>query len=265
MPATWQQTRQELSLPRWATPFDAEFAIESGAYHMAKQRAIWHMDRSEYDRHSLALASYNAGAGHLIQAQKLANGAVQYAPIAQHLPTVTGDDAIETTNYVAKVWSNADLLLNAAGQAVGGNAGIVLGALSKLASRSRNTAKAVQQALAEKQQEQNRIDQMRAAIQQLNHKQQELTRNAEDEIMRHSSALNRCHVPAGVVGVLNATKTGAGDPHPSGYWTHPSTPTTYTCTNLAIDAARCESDNRAMRLRLQGAVQWQAITSGAKQ
>jgi len=71
---------------------------------MAQLRAQWSSPRPEADRHSLAMASYNAGLGHLLEAQRRADMATQYRPIAAALPRVTGEHARETRGYVRRIW-----------------------------------------------------------------------------------------------------------------------------------------------------------------
>lgn len=85
------------------SPYLPEIGIEAGAFYMARQRAIFKAPRSEYDRHNLAMASYNAGAGNIIKAQKLAGNPPEWEPVAKVLPQVTGRHAKETTDYVIKI------------------------------------------------------------------------------------------------------------------------------------------------------------------
>lgn len=61
---------------------------------------IWSSPRSPEERLELAHASYNAGAGHIIKAQRLAGGHLQWATIRLCLHRVTGRHAEETLNYV---------------------------------------------------------------------------------------------------------------------------------------------------------------------
>ena len=51
----------------------------------------------------LAAASYNAGAGHLIKAQRLCDGRNLYREIIPCLPQVTGRHSAETIDYVQKI------------------------------------------------------------------------------------------------------------------------------------------------------------------
>lgn len=102
MPGTWAQVTRELG---WSgiSPRDAKYAIEAGAYYMAKLRRSWKSPRPAMDRHQLAQASYNAGLGHLVKAQRLCGGAVLYADIVRCLPQVTGHHSRETITYVERI------------------------------------------------------------------------------------------------------------------------------------------------------------------
>lgn len=108
-----------------ASPHDVEYAVEAAAYYMARMRRIWKSPRPEEDRRRLAQASYNAGAGHIIAAQRrctakhpvraattetIGDGSgipvrcVLWADIAPHLIAVTGRaNSAETLGYVARI------------------------------------------------------------------------------------------------------------------------------------------------------------------
>lgn len=104
MPGTWPEIRAALRLPLESTPFDAEHAIKGGAWYLGRLRQQWKAPRSEADRRRLTQASYNAGLGNVLKAQKLANGAADYASIIARLPEVTGAaNARETTTYVDRI------------------------------------------------------------------------------------------------------------------------------------------------------------------
>ena len=64
---------------------------------------VWISPRSHECRWRLTVASYNAGAGHIIAAQRLAGGAPCWERIRHELPAVTGHHARETTDYVDRV------------------------------------------------------------------------------------------------------------------------------------------------------------------
>lgn len=103
MPKTWIQIRNELDLPRSASPHNPEYAAEAGAYYLAKLFRKWSAPRPNLDRFCLALASYNAGFGNMLEAQKCAGGANGYKEIIAALPRVTGKHSVETTTYVRRI------------------------------------------------------------------------------------------------------------------------------------------------------------------
>lgn len=80
-----------------------EVSIRAAGAYMAQLRHTWRAERPDMDRTMLSLASYNAGAGHLIRAQSLCGGGMLYAEIVQCLPQVTGRHSDETINYVRQI------------------------------------------------------------------------------------------------------------------------------------------------------------------
>jgi soluble lytic murein transglycosylase-like protein len=105
MPGTWRDMQKKMRMPANASPFNPEFAIPALCYYMAELHNQWSAKREPADRYALALASYNAGLGNLLNAQKLAGGANEYHKIIAQLHRVTGhDDAPETIGYVDKIF-----------------------------------------------------------------------------------------------------------------------------------------------------------------
>jgi len=74
-----------------------------GAFYMRRMLNIWHSPRPPLARLELAWASYNAGAGHILKAQKLANGAPLWDDISPQLVNVTGKHSRETLTYVSRI------------------------------------------------------------------------------------------------------------------------------------------------------------------
>lgn len=109
MSPTWSDMkpilRKELGILD-ASPFNPSHAIPACAIYMRKMWDTWTSPRPELDRYCLALASYNAGTGNILKAQKLGNGANDYASIITQLHRVTGpSNAHETRTYVEKIFS----------------------------------------------------------------------------------------------------------------------------------------------------------------
>lgn len=102
MPGTWAEVTRQLGL-HGVPPSHARHAIDAGAYYMAKLQRTWKAPRPHMDRHRLAQASYNAGAGHIIKAQAVCGGPALYAEIIECLPLVTGRHSWETITYVDKI------------------------------------------------------------------------------------------------------------------------------------------------------------------
>lgn len=103
MPGTWGDMRHAGAVPVDAHPRDARHAIQAQAFYMARLSRVWSSHRPDADRIRLALASYNAGAGHLIKAQKLCGDPVLFDQIMRCLPQVTGRHAQETLGYVPAI------------------------------------------------------------------------------------------------------------------------------------------------------------------
>ena len=102
MPGTWKQMQQALDLQIYA-PTVAKVAIETGAYYMRKLASEWQAKRPLIDKWDLGRASYNAGLGNLLKAQRACNGASLYADIVKCLPKVTGHHSKETKTYVKRI------------------------------------------------------------------------------------------------------------------------------------------------------------------
>ena len=104
MPATWNEVSKELGFGE-ASAFAPALNIQAHAYYMRNLRSQFKRERPEWDRHSLALASYNAGLGNVLKAQQKGGNSLLYKPMAQALPLVTGHHSKETLTYVDRIWS----------------------------------------------------------------------------------------------------------------------------------------------------------------
>ena len=100
MPGTWIEHTMRHGFS--GSPFDPWVAAHVAAIHMETQARIWSAPRSDACRLELQVASYNAGAQRIIDAQRLAGGAPCWPAIAPELTDVTGRHATETRDYVAR-------------------------------------------------------------------------------------------------------------------------------------------------------------------
>lgn len=101
MPATFAEIAKKSGIT--GSPFDPEINLMAGAFYMARMRNIFKAPRPDSERHKLAMASYNAGAGNIIRAQKLTGNSVEWQPVADKLYLVTGRHSKETVNYVSTI------------------------------------------------------------------------------------------------------------------------------------------------------------------
>lgn len=102
MPGTWRDVAPVLGFGGIG-PHAAEPAITAGAAYMASLRRTWSAERTEADRRELAQASYNAGTGNILRAQRACAGARYWPEISTCLPAVTGQHAAETITYVQRI------------------------------------------------------------------------------------------------------------------------------------------------------------------
>jgi soluble lytic murein transglycosylase-like protein len=101
MPQTFKEIAEKSGIK--GNVFDPEINLMRGSWYMARMRNIFKAPRPDRERHNLAMASYNAGAGHIIKAQQLAGNPAEWQPVADKLHLVTGKHAEETRNYVTKI------------------------------------------------------------------------------------------------------------------------------------------------------------------
>lgn len=104
MPGTWHDMQKAIKVPPLLRA-SAKDQIDAGAFYMGQLTASWAAKRTATDRLKLALASYNAGIGNLLKAQKKCGGCADYAGIIVRLPEVTGDkNSRETIGYSINIF-----------------------------------------------------------------------------------------------------------------------------------------------------------------
>ena len=90
--------------------FDRENPIQSiwaQVYYMNKLFKTWDLGRVEAERLKLALASYNAGTGNILKAQKQSGDKKFWDEIKLSLSSVTGENSKETIGYVDNIFKYA--------------------------------------------------------------------------------------------------------------------------------------------------------------
>jgi len=105
MPRTWGDMEVRLWKGKTVDVFNPERNIQAGAYYMRYLKNMWgrRAGRSTIDVYRLALASYNAGAGNILKAQRICGNALHYNDIIKCLPQVTGSNAKETIGYNKRI------------------------------------------------------------------------------------------------------------------------------------------------------------------
>jgi len=101
MPGTSAEMADRLGIPD--DPYNPEFSIRAG---IAYDRRCWDIWQKEVgiERIRFMLASYNAGPGHIIKAQRLAAIKNRWSSVKTQLASVTGwDNAMETITYVRRI------------------------------------------------------------------------------------------------------------------------------------------------------------------
>lgn len=99
---TWNDVAGELGFSKEAV-WLPEVSIRAAGFYMGKLHRMWSAPRPAMDRYMIAAGSYNAGAQHLIDAQRLCGGGNLYKEIIPCLPQVTGRHANETIGYVRRI------------------------------------------------------------------------------------------------------------------------------------------------------------------
>jgi membrane-bound lytic murein transglycosylase F len=108
MPFTSAEMSRVLGVPD--LPFDPGLNILMGVAYNRKLWDFWHAPRTKRERLMLVFASYNAGPGNLLKAQRLAKRkggcSCTWKCLAPFLGTFTGGRARETKGYVIRVKKN---------------------------------------------------------------------------------------------------------------------------------------------------------------
>jgi soluble lytic murein transglycosylase-like protein len=100
MPGTSADMAKLLGIPD--APYDPEFNIRAGICYDRRCFNIWKKE-SGIERLRFMFASYNAGPGNIIKAQRLATFKDKWSAVSTQLPKITGRHAEETINYVRRI------------------------------------------------------------------------------------------------------------------------------------------------------------------
>lgn len=101
MPKTWAEVTAQLGMR--ASPNNPRASIRAAAFYMHRLRRQWIWERPEWDRRQLAQASYNAGLGSILAAQRECGSPRSWFEIRECLPEITGRHAAETVQYVERI------------------------------------------------------------------------------------------------------------------------------------------------------------------
>ena len=100
MPATWRDMERRYGVR--SSPHQ-DISIDWGARYMAMRMNGWKSKRPQHERWRLGLASYNAGFGNILNAQKKCDGARMWNEIKMCLHLITGHNSKETKTYVERI------------------------------------------------------------------------------------------------------------------------------------------------------------------
>lgn len=106
MPGTWREiiNRKMNKYIKGHSVFDAEYNIAAGIYYNRNMGQIWKARRTFLDWMSFIFASYNAGAGNIMKAQKyVTSNPNVWENVAAVLHLVTGRHSKETIGYVKRI------------------------------------------------------------------------------------------------------------------------------------------------------------------
>lgn len=101
MPGTWADAVRSLGVTRVFSPAENVWAA---GWYMRRRVNVWTArPRTAHQRLQLGQASYNAGLGNILAAQRLCSNALTWQEIKRCLPDVTGQHSAETIDYVVRI------------------------------------------------------------------------------------------------------------------------------------------------------------------
>ena len=103
MPGTWSHLAPKLGV---TSPWLVKDNIQAGICYDARMWAIWKAPRPLEERIAFILASYNAGPGNILTAQRLVEDGGNmnnWASVAARLHSITGRSSGQTLSYVHRI------------------------------------------------------------------------------------------------------------------------------------------------------------------
>lgn len=107
MPRTYSEIQRKNKLIK-GNATEPKFNIAAGIFYDKQLWKFWTTERDFAERLKFMFASYNAGAGNILKAQKKSkakgNEVILWQPVADSLNEVTGKHSTETVQYVEKIF-----------------------------------------------------------------------------------------------------------------------------------------------------------------
>ena len=103
MKPAWSECMRAFGI-RSGSRYSARLSIACSAWYMRRQLYIWKTPRSTIERWRFAWASYNAGAGTILKAQRKAGGSIDWGHVSPYTPAETR----EYTKRIERIhkWQN---------------------------------------------------------------------------------------------------------------------------------------------------------------
>lgn len=116
MPGTWSDVVAQMNWDPAASRHDPKLGIQAWAYYQGRLFQTWRSQRPIEDRVSLAEASYNAGLGWILRAQKRCTELTEstcaiWDEVMRFLPSITGEHSKETIGYtlrIRRIWAELE-------------------------------------------------------------------------------------------------------------------------------------------------------------
>lgn len=111
MAGTWSDYLRAHNLTN-ISRLNQRHSVKAAAWYDRRLSFMWTTPRPADENWRLVLASYNAGIGHIINAQKASGDQLYWPGIYPYLHTITGRHSAETIDYVEKIEQWTPCFLN---------------------------------------------------------------------------------------------------------------------------------------------------------